>query len=155
MSPETTGSSRGLGGCSGVRLVRWSEAQLIITAIHLRQTPAPFYDGASQRRRAFDESPFLDGESPADREASISPRAAIHHLIRTAGCCAWTAGLPESSEGWRVKKKGGGGGGIGEAAPAPSQANRCRVAVAVYKCFKLGIFFGVCVLEFFSFSKRG
>lgn len=33
-----------------------------------------------------------------DREASISPRAVIHHLIRTAGCSAQTGGLPESRE---------------------------------------------------------
>lgn len=95
MSPETTGSSRGWGRRAEVGEVG---AQLLITAIHLRRTPAPFYDGASQRRRAFDESPFLNEESPADGEASISPSAAIHHLIRTAGCSAQTGGLPESRE---------------------------------------------------------
>lgn len=92
-----------MGG--GVRLVRWAEAQLIITAIYLRRTPAPFYDGASQRRRAFDESTLIDEELQADREASISSRAAIHHFIRTAGCSAQTGGLPESREESRAEKK--------------------------------------------------
>lgn len=95
MKPQEAAEDGGLG---------WGEvgevgAQLIITAIHLRRTPAPFYDGASQRRRTFDESPFLNEESPADGEASISPCTAIHHLIRTAGCSAAQTGeVPESRE---------------------------------------------------------
>lgn len=118
MSAEATGSSKGWGWGLGWGEVGEVGAQLIITPIHLRWTPARLYDGASQRRRTFDESPFLNEESPADREASISPRAAIHHLIRTAGCSAQTGGLPESRE---EDERGGGG----EAAPAPSQPNHC------------------------------
>lgn len=34
------------------------EGGLIITPIHLRRTPAPIHDGASQRGCRFDESPL-------------------------------------------------------------------------------------------------
>lgn len=46
-SPETPGSHT--EGCEQV--------ELIITAIHLRRTPALFYEGASECTPAFDESP--------------------------------------------------------------------------------------------------
>lgn len=50
-SRGTPGSCReGEEGCEQV--------ELIITSIHLHWTPALFHDGASQRRRTFDESPL-------------------------------------------------------------------------------------------------
>lgn len=57
-------------------------------------------------------------------KASISPHAAIHHLIRTPGCSAQTRGLPKSREKLR----------------APSSLKPFGDAVVVYKSVKLGCF---------------
>lgn len=76
-SPGTPGSCR-------EEEDRCEQVELIITTIHLHWTPALFYEGASECRPTFDESPLKLAVTSGLR-ASITPYAPIHHLIRTLG----------------------------------------------------------------------
>lgn len=80
-SPGTPGSRREEEGGR-------EQVELIITSIHLHWTPALFYEGASECRPTFDESPLKLAVTSGLR-ASIIPYAPIHHLIRTLGWAVW------------------------------------------------------------------
>lgn len=69
------------------------QVELIITPIHLRWTLALRYEGASERRPGFDESPLKLAVAGGSR-ASVTPHAPIHHLIRTLRWSSQALGLP-------------------------------------------------------------